>query len=131
MKSTAVLRKYKPTPYERAGMYALDADLRKQYQRISEKPGERASLVQRAFAVHPSRYRLCHEVTRLTRLTHDSNSQRVPATVNRALGMLSTRVNNDGKKPVGGVTIAKDELRPWIEFLQTLPHCSGKAVRHG
>ena len=91
-KHSTVIRQYKLTDHERAGLDRYNSDLRKVYQKISDKPGERASLVRRAFRTHPDRYQLCHEVARLTRLTHDSDSQRVPASVNRALGMLGARV---------------------------------------
>jgi hypothetical protein len=102
MKSTAVLRKYKPTPYEKAAMYALDADLRKQHQRISDNPGERAELVRKVFRTHPDKYQLCREVVRVTRVSHNSGSDRFPTTINKTLRMLA----RDGKKPAASVTTA-------------------------
>jgi hypothetical protein len=45
--------------------------------------------------------------------------------IGQATRLLRQNGNRDAQQ------IAKDELKPWIDYLQTLPDVPQKAVRHG
>ena len=103
VKNTAVVRKLPLSNYERAALEIFNADLHRSFPEVDlTTPSARANLVRAAMLKCSSRFELCKQAVKLTRALHDSNSQRVPATINRSLQFIAT----SGRKPVAKVAAA-------------------------
>ena len=89
-KNNTTVRKLKMSDYERRAMALFDRDLSQRFPEIDiHAPALRVGLVREAMAAVPSRFKLCRDVARLARMVHDSNTRRVPNTLNDVLRLLA------------------------------------------
>lgn len=73
---------------------AFDQDLRRPYPQIdADAQNVRQHRVNAALQHYPNRFALCRKVVQVTRIVHDFNSDRIPETINKSLGMLARAGN--------------------------------------
>jgi hypothetical protein len=107
----------KASPYELKALVALNQDFNRSYPEINRGPAAgRSQAVHAALPQCPSRFELCRRTTRLTRIIHNSNNDRIPVTITKALRWIAAQPATKPIKPQVERKAAQAATTPDIAF---------------